>query len=60
MPSGKPGATGKAGGTLGRQPQEDFCVGHDNRVPVDSYDGKTRFVGSIENLTLDTMASRRN
>lgn len=46
----KPAAKGKTGGLIGRQPAEDFCVGHDNRVPLDAYDGKTRFAGSIENL----------
>lgn len=47
---GEPVATGKAGGLLDRQPAEDFCVGHDNRVPLDKYDGTARFTGSIEQL----------
>jgi arylsulfatase A-like enzyme len=52
--NGKPAATGSAGGLLGRQPMEDFCVGHDNRMPLDGYDGKTRFSGSIEQLKVRT------
>ena len=32
----------------------DFCVGHDNRVPLDAYDGKARFAGSIEHLKVVT------
>ena len=40
--NGKPAAKGKAGGLIDRQPVEDFCVGHDNRVPLDVYDGKAR------------------
>ena len=52
--NGKPAATGKAGGLIDRQPMEDFCVGHDNRVPLDSYDGMTRFAGSIEKLKVVT------
>ena len=52
--NGRTTATGKASGTLDRQPQEDFCVGHDNRVPLDAYDGKTRFAGCIEKLKVVT------
>ncbi len=42
--------TGKAGGLPDRQPAEEFCVGHDNRVPLDKYDCVARFTGSIELL----------
>lgn len=52
--NGKAAATGKAGGVIGRQPMEDFCVGHDNKVPLDDYDGQTRFAGSIEQLKVIT------
>jgi arylsulfatase A len=52
--NGKPVAKGKAGGLIDRQPMEDFCVGHDNRMPLDAYDGKTRFAGSIEQLKVLT------
>jgi len=48
--NGRTAATGRAGGTLGRQPQEEFCVGHDNRVPLDDYDGKSRFDGALSDL----------
>ena len=51
---GKPAAEGKAGWLIDRQPMEDFCVGHDNRVPLDAYDGKARFAGSIEHLKVVT------
>jgi hypothetical protein len=51
---GKPAAKGKAGGLIDRQPVEDFCVGHDNRVPLDAYDGAARFAGSIEHLKVRT------
>jgi len=48
-------ATGKAGGLLERQPMEAFCVGHDDRMPLDSsYDGKPKFTGSIEHLQVTT------
>jgi len=50
---GKPAATGKAG-LLDRQPMEDFCVGHDNRVSLDDYDGKAMFSGSIDELKVVT------
>jgi len=49
-----PREKGKAGGLIDRQPMKDFCVGHDNRVPLDSYDGKTRFAGAIEKLKVVT------
>ncbi len=52
--AGKTVATGKSGGLLKRQPQEDFCVGFDSVKPVDSYDGAARFKGSIENVRIGT------
>jgi hypothetical protein len=48
--NGRQGAQGKTTGLLKRQPQEDFCVGHDNRITVDAYDGRKRFVGTIDHL----------
>jgi arylsulfatase A-like enzyme len=48
--NGKTAATGKAGGLIGRQPQENFCVGHDDGRPVGEYDGAAKFEGTIENL----------
>jgi hypothetical protein len=47
-------ASGKCDGPLKNQPKEDFCVGHDNRMTVDTYDGKTMFQGVIEHLSLST------
>ena len=41
--------TAKAPSLLGTQPKEDFCLGHDNKVPVCDYTGK-KFVGSITGL----------
>ncbi len=55
--AGKTIATGKATGTLKRQPQEDFCVGHDNGKPVDEYDGKAPFVGQIGKLRVTVGAA---
>jgi arylsulfatase A len=47
-------ATGKAPGLLSRQPQEDFCVGHDNQKPVTHYSAHQPFVGSITQLKIAT------
>lgn len=49
-------ASGRTTGLLGRQPREDFCVGHDNKQTVDDYDGTTLFQGTILNLKLSTKA----
>jgi hypothetical protein len=49
-------AHAKADGLLKRQPQEAFCLGHDTKVTVDSYDGTTLFNGVIENVTVKTDA----
>ena len=53
---GKPAASGKADGPLSRPPVENFCVGHDDKVAVDDYDGKARFNGSIRSLKIDNSA----
>jgi hypothetical protein len=42
--------TGKANGLLTRQPQEDFCVGHDNGEPVANYPAHRSFQGTISQL----------
>ena len=48
----QPPATGKAPGPLTRQPQEDFCVGFDNGVPlVDGFD-PVRLQGRITDLAV--------
>ncbi|MDP1590583.1 MAG: sulfatase-like hydrolase/transferase [Prosthecobacter sp.] len=45
-------ATGKARNLINRQPQEDFCVGHDNVKPVAAYTAKGKFEGSITGLKI--------
>lgn len=47
----QPPATAKAPGPLANQPKEDFCLGHDNKVPVCDYTGK-KFNGSITGLKI--------
>lgn len=49
-----PPVTSKADKLIGRQPQEDFCVGHDNGNPIATYTSKDRFQGSITNLKVTT------
>jgi len=34
------------------QPKEDFCLGHDNKVPVATYTAKGKFEGKIVNVKL--------
>ena len=48
----QPAVTGKAAKLLARQPQEDFCLGHDNGKSVASYAGKGPFQGSITHLKI--------
>lgn len=48
--NGKEVATGKAAGLLHRQPQERFCVGFDDAVPVADYGGASKFDGVIAHL----------
>jgi len=50
----EPAVTGKTGKLLARQPQEDFCLGHDNGMPVAAYTGKGAFQGSIKGLKITT------
>jgi hypothetical protein len=45
-------ARGKAPGLIPRQPMEDFCVGHDNRMAVGDYTAPARFSGSIKHLKI--------
>ncbi len=35
-------------GLIRTQPKEDFCLGHDNKVPVATYTAKGKFEGKIE------------
>ena len=46
--------TGKAAKLIARQPQEDFCLGHDNGKPVADYTGKSTFQGRITHLIITT------
>lgn len=46
----QPVVTGKAPGPIPRQPQEDFCVGHDNAQPVTRYPQAKPFRGTITEL----------
>ncbi len=50
--NGKPVATGKANGLITHQPQENFCVGHDDAKPVTVYGGNATFQGTIANLKI--------
>jgi arylsulfatase A len=42
--------TGKAGGLIPRQPQEDFCLGHDGGQPVATYSAGKPFAGTVADL----------
>ena len=52
--SDQPPARGKAAGLIGRQPQEDLCLGHDNGRPVADYAGAKAFEGTITELKVTT------
>lgn len=45
-------ATAAGPGLITNQPKEDFCIGHDNKIPVGSYRGKGKFEGSITTIKL--------
>lgn len=47
-------ATGKAPGPIPRQPQEDFCLGHDNGQPVAPLPAAKPFTGSVTDLRVTT------
>ncbi|MDF1816832.1 MAG: hypothetical protein P1V20_31810, partial [Verrucomicrobiales bacterium] len=38
------------GRAVGRHPQEDLCIGHDDKNPVDSQAPKGNFTGSIDRV----------
>ena len=42
--------TATSPGLIRTQPKEDFCLGHDNKVPVASYTAKGKFEGKIMNV----------
>ncbi len=48
--NGSEPTTTKTAGVLKSHPQEDFCVGHDDRNPLDEQAPKARFRGAISNL----------
>ena len=47
-------ATGRAPGSLPMQPQENFCVGFDDKVPVGEYEKAVRFQGVLSDLQVRT------
>lgn len=49
-----PAVTSRASDILRRQPQEDFCLGHDNAKPVGDYSASEPFMGSITDLKIVT------
>lgn len=48
-----PPVTATSPGLLRTQPKEDFCLGHDNKVPVATYTAKGPFEGKIANLRMN-------
>jgi hypothetical protein len=44
--------TASSPGLMRSQPKEDFCLGHDNKVPVANYTAKGKFEGKIVNVKL--------
>ena len=44
--------TATSPGLIRSQPKEDFCLGHDNKVPVATYTAKGKFEGGIANLVI--------
>jgi arylsulfatase A len=44
--------TAKSPGLISGQPKEDFCLGHDNKVPVATYTTKGNFEGRIAGIKL--------
>jgi hypothetical protein len=47
-------ATTQSRSLVGRQPQENFCVGYDDARPVAAYYAKGRFDGKMEGLKITT------
>jgi arylsulfatase A len=52
--AGQEAATGKAKGTLPRQPAEDFCIGNDTAKPVGLYGKLIVLQGTISGLSVTT------
>ena len=49
---GRTVAQAQAPSLISRQPMEDFCVGHEDRVPVWDFGVLVLFVGTIKNLQI--------
>ena len=47
---GEKSVEAKSHGLLNRHPQEDICIGHDDKNPVDSEAPKSRINGKLSNL----------
>ncbi len=54
MINGKPVAKGQSPGLISRQPQENFCVGHDDANAVNDESGTARFKGTLGKLLVKT------
>jgi len=50
----QPAVTAPGPGLLSRQPQEDFCLGHDNDRPLTTYATQAVFSGRISDLKITT------
>jgi len=48
-----PPVTATSPGLLRTQPKEDFCLAHDNKMPVATYTAKGKFEGKIANLRMN-------
>ena len=47
---GQPAVTAPGGGLIGKQPAEDFCVGHDAANPAARYVSPAPFQGTLSDL----------
>jgi hypothetical protein len=50
--NGDEAVTADTGQLFNRHPQEDLCIGHDNRNPLDEQAPKGRFNGKISKLAV--------
>ena len=50
----QPPVTGKAAGLIAKQPQEDFCLGHDNSQAITNYGEVKPFKGQLTGLKITT------
>ena len=56
--NGNPAKTMASSGLLPNHPQEDFCLGHDNRNPLDEQAAAGRFNGKISDVRVVVGAAR--